>query len=80
MHVRVLYFAVVRERLGRSEEAIELPMFIESIFYSPPQRVEGTAVFLSAEKGATPFALLPGPNVFRITAGSVTKEISITGQ
>ena len=25
MHVRVLYFAVVRERLGRSEEAIELP-------------------------------------------------------
>jgi KUP system potassium uptake protein len=40
------------------EEAIELPMFLESIFYSPPQRVPGTAIFLSAEKGATPFALL----------------------
>ncbi|MFO1330352.1 MAG: potassium transporter Kup [Rubrivivax sp.] len=48
--------ALMAERLR--EEAIELPMFIESIFYSPPQRVEGTAVFLSAEKGATPFALL----------------------
>jgi KUP system potassium uptake protein len=40
------------------EEAIELPMFLESIFISPPLRVDGTAVFLSAEKGATPFALL----------------------
>ena len=39
-------------------EAIELPAFLESIFISPPQRVSGTAVFLSAEKGATPFALL----------------------
>ena len=33
-------------------------MFLESLFLSPPQRVVGTAVFLSAEKGATPFALL----------------------
>jgi len=40
------------------DEAIELPAFIESIFLSPPQRVAGTAVFLNAEKGATPFALL----------------------
>ncbi len=40
------------------EEAIELPVFLESIFLSPPQRVAGTAVFLSADKGATPFALL----------------------
>ncbi len=40
------------------EEAIELPVFIESLFLSPPTRVEGTAVFLSAEKGSTPFALL----------------------
>jgi KUP system potassium uptake protein len=40
------------------EEAIELPLFLESIFLSPPQRVEGTAVFLSAEPGVTPFALL----------------------
>ena len=48
--------ALMAERLR--EEAIDLPSFIESIFYSPPLRVEGTAVFLSAEKGATPFALL----------------------
>ena len=39
-------------------ESIELPLFIESIFLSPPQRVAGTAVFLTAERGATPFALL----------------------
>jgi KUP system potassium uptake protein len=40
------------------EEAIELEPFLESIFISPPLRVPGTAVFLSAEKGSTPFALL----------------------
>ncbi|MCW5636459.1 MAG: potassium transporter Kup [Rubrivivax sp.] len=39
-------------------ESIELPPFLESIFIAPPQRVAGTAVFLNAEKGATPFALL----------------------
>jgi KUP system potassium uptake protein len=40
------------------DEAIELVPFLESIFLSPPLRVPGTAVFLSAEKGSTPFALL----------------------
>ncbi|MCZ2439409.1 MAG: potassium transporter Kup [Burkholderiales bacterium] len=40
------------------EEAIELPLFLESLFASPPLRVPGTAVFLAAEKGATPFALM----------------------
>jgi KUP system potassium uptake protein len=40
------------------EEAIELPAFLEAIFISPPLRVPGTAVFLSADKGSTPFALL----------------------
>jgi KUP system potassium uptake protein len=39
-------------------EAIELDTFLESIFISPPLRVPGTAVFLNAEKGSTPFALL----------------------
>ena len=39
-------------------ESIELDPFIESIFISPPLRVPGTAVFLSAEQGSTPFALL----------------------
>ncbi|ODU10542.1 MAG: potassium transporter Kup [Rubrivivax sp. SCN 71-131] len=40
------------------EEAIELPLFLESLFASPPLRVPGTAVFLAAETGATPFALM----------------------
>ena len=39
-------------------DAIDLDAFLESIFISPPQRVSGTAVFLNAEKGSTPFALL----------------------
>jgi KUP system potassium uptake protein len=48
--------ALLGERLR--EEAIALPDFLESLFISPPLRVPGTAVFLSAEQGSTPFALL----------------------
>jgi KUP system potassium uptake protein len=40
------------------EEAIELKPFLDSIFLAPPVRVSGTAVFLNAEAGSTPFALL----------------------
>jgi KUP system potassium uptake protein len=40
------------------EESIELPLFLESLFVSPPQRVPGTAVFLASEQGMVPFALL----------------------
>lgn len=40
------------------DDSLELEPFLESIFLSPPLRVSGTAVFLSAEKGSTPFALL----------------------
>jgi len=40
------------------EEAMGLKEFLESLFLAPPVRVQGTAVFLSAEPGATPFALL----------------------
>ncbi|MFT7722778.1 MAG: potassium transporter Kup [Roseateles sp.] len=40
------------------EDAIELPAFLEAVFINPPTRVSGTAVFLAAEKGATPNALL----------------------
>jgi len=47
---------LMSERLR--DEAIDLSVFIESLFLHPPLRVPGTAVFLSAEKGATPFALL----------------------
>ncbi|MBA4178929.1 MAG: potassium transporter Kup [Leptothrix sp. (in: Bacteria)] len=48
--------ALLGERLR--SEAIELDLFLESIFINPPLRVPGTAVFLSAEQGSTPFALL----------------------
>ncbi len=39
-------------------DSVELEAFLTSLFISPPLRVPGTAVFLSAEKGSTPFALL----------------------
>ncbi len=47
---------LMRDRMR--DDAIDLNSFIESIFINPPHRVAGTAVFLSAEKGATPWALL----------------------
>ncbi|MBQ0934428.1 potassium transporter Kup [Ideonella paludis] len=40
------------------DEAIELNGFLEAIFISPPVRVSGTAVFLVAEEGLTPNALM----------------------
>lgn len=39
-------------------DAIDLPAFLEAVFVSPPTRVSGTAVFLSAEQGVVPNALL----------------------
>jgi len=40
------------------EDAIELKGFLDAVFVSPPTRVPGTAVFLSADVGLTPNALL----------------------
>ncbi|MRD49241.1 potassium transporter Kup [Caenimonas koreensis DSM 17982] len=39
-------------------DAIDLTSFLEAVFISPPTRVEGTAVFLTAEPGTVPNALL----------------------
>ena len=39
-------------------DALELKSFLEAVFYSPPVRVEGTAVFLTSEVGTVPNALL----------------------
>jgi KUP system potassium uptake protein len=39
-------------------DAIDLPSFLDAVFVSPPVRVEGTAVFLTAETGTVPNALL----------------------
>ena len=40
------------------EDAIDIKGFLEAVFLSPPLRVPGSAVFLSAEQGITPNALL----------------------
>jgi KUP system potassium uptake protein len=39
-------------------DAIDLKSFLESVFVNPPTRVEGTAIFLTAEPGTVPNALL----------------------
>jgi KUP system potassium uptake protein len=39
-------------------DAIELDSFLEAVFMDPPTRVAGTAVFLTAETGTVPNALL----------------------
>jgi KUP system potassium uptake protein len=48
--------ALLNEKL--KADSIDLPSFLESIFAVPPTRVEGTAVFLTAEPGTVPNALL----------------------
>jgi len=40
------------------QDALDLPSFLDAVFISPPVRVEGTAVFLTAEPGNVPNALL----------------------
>jgi len=49
-----------RTALLRTLQASSVPLepFLESLFLSPPQRVPGTAVFLTATPDATPHALL----------------------
>lgn len=39
-------------------ESIELASFLDALFVAPPVRVEGTAVFLTAELGTVPNAML----------------------
>jgi KUP system potassium uptake protein len=47
---------LVSDRL--QAEAIDLAGFLEAVFVSPPTRVPGTAVFLAADEGLTPNALM----------------------
>ncbi len=39
-------------------DALDLPSFLQAVFVSPPVRVDGTAVFLTADVGTVPNALL----------------------
>ncbi|MEY4713212.1 MAG: hypothetical protein RIS88_2662 [Pseudomonadota bacterium] len=48
--------AILNDKL--KTDAIDLKSFLESVFVSPPTRVDGTAVFLTAETGAVPNAML----------------------
>jgi KUP system potassium uptake protein len=43
---------------AHASDAMPLKTFLDSVFLSPPSRVEGTAVFLSSEPGIVPSALL----------------------
>ena len=45
-------------RKKMSIDSIDLPSFLEAVFISPPVRVEGTAIFMTAESGIVPNALL----------------------
>ncbi|KRC12028.1 potassium transporter Kup [Hydrogenophaga sp. Root209] len=49
-----------RSLMGEAQqaEALDLPSFLEAVFVSPPVRVSGTAVFLTAEPGNVPNAML----------------------
>jgi KUP system potassium uptake protein len=53
-----------RETLFRRLQASSVPLepFLKSLFKDPPQRVPGTAVFLTATSDATPHALLHNLN------------------
>jgi len=48
--------AILNDKL--KADAIDLKSFLEAVFVSPPARVDGTAVFLTAEPGSVPNALL----------------------
>ena len=41
-----------------SADSLDLPAFLDSVFLHPPVRVGGTAVFMTAEEGTVPNALL----------------------
>lgn len=48
--------AILNEKLRT--DAIDLRAFLDSVFMAPPLRVPGTAVFLTAEPGSVPNAML----------------------
>jgi KUP system potassium uptake protein len=56
--------AILFERLRAA--SVPLRPFVESLFRQPPQRVPGTAVFLTATPDATPNALLHSLKHYRV--------------
>ncbi|MDP1654753.1 MAG: potassium transporter Kup [Hylemonella sp.] len=60
-----IFMLMVTWKQGRSQlnaalrqDALDLSGFLEAVFVSPPARVDGTAVFLTAEPGNVPNAML----------------------
>lgn len=60
LYILMLTWRRGRKLVGASQKrhAIPLESFLESLFFSPPQRVKGTAVFLRGESDGVPQALL----------------------
>jgi len=60
MFLLMLTWTQGRRLLARKlrDDAFPLDDFLKSVFLNPPVRVDGTAVFLSSEAGATPNALM----------------------
>jgi KUP system potassium uptake protein len=65
----IVFTAMITWRQGRSimfnrlrASSVPLKPFLDSLFVDPPQRVPGTAVFLTATPEATPHALLHNLN------------------
>lgn len=60
-----LYLVLATWKQGRAllaararEDALDLDGFLQAVFLDPPHQVEGTAVFLTAERGVVPNALM----------------------
>ena len=60
-----LYVVLATWKEGRAllsaklrEDALDLKSFLDTVFFDPPHRVSGTAVFLTGEPGTLPNALL----------------------
>ena len=75
-------------RAEMQSEGIQLDTFLDGLMLSPPIRVPGTAVFMTADKGVVPHALLHNlkhnkvlheRNVF-LTVESLTVPYAHTGQ
>ena len=60
LYILMLTWRRGRKLVGESQKrhAIPLDSFLQSLFFSPPQRVKGTAVFLRGENDGVPQALL----------------------
>jgi KUP system potassium uptake protein len=61
----VMFLVMMTWRKGRvilseklRSDALDLKSFLEAVFISPPLRVQGTAVFMTAEPGTVPNAML----------------------